>query len=65
MGFFKKFTQAQTPSQNRDIGLALAGGGSWGAFTWGALTALIEKGIITEDNLKAVSGTSAGAANAA
>jgi len=65
LGFFKKFSHAINPPQNRDIGLALAGGGSWGAFTWGALTALIEKGIITEDNLKAVSGTSAGAANAA
>lgn len=47
------------------MGVALAGGGSWGAFTSGVLHALIEKGVITEQNLEAISGTSAGAANAA
>lgn len=57
--------QKAVPAPGASIGLALAGGGSWGAFTWGALAALIERGIITEENLKAVSGTSAGAANAA
>lgn len=64
MGFFKSISSL-IPGKQHEIGLALAGGGSWGAFTWGALTALIESGIITEDNLKAISGTSAGAANAA
>lgn len=46
------------------LGLALQGGGSYGAFTKGALKALLEDGIITAKNLKAVSGTSAGAKNA-
>lgn len=50
---------------NPKLGIALAGGGSWGAYTSGALQALIEAGIITTDNIGAISGTSAGAANAA
>lgn len=44
------------------INLALQGGGSHGAFTWGVLDALIEDGRLT---FEAVSGTSAGAMNAA
>jgi len=44
------------------INLALQGGGSHGAFTWGVLDALIEDGRLT---IAAVSGTSAGAMNAA
>ena len=44
------------------INLALQGGGSHGAFTWGVLDALIEDGRLT---FEAVSGTSAGAINAA
>jgi NTE family protein len=44
------------------INLALQGGGSHGAFTWGVLDALIEDGRL---ELEAVSGTSAGAINAA
>ncbi len=42
------------------IALALQGGGSHGAFTWGVLDALLEAGI----KVDAVSGTSAGAFNA-
>lgn len=43
----------------------MAGGGSWGAYTSGALQALIEAGILKDNNIAAISGTSAGAANAA
>jgi NTE family protein len=41
--------------------LALQGGGSHGAFTWGALDALLEDGRI---GIEGISGTSAGAMNA-
>lgn len=44
------------------IDLALQGGGSHGAFTWGALDRLLEDDSLT---LNAISGTSAGALNAA
>lgn len=44
------------------IDLALQGGGSHGAFTWGVLDALLEDGRLAFDG---VSGTSAGAMNAA
>ena len=44
------------------INLALQGGGSHGAYTWGVLDALIEHGRL---EIEAVSGTSAGAMNAA
>ena len=43
------------------INLALQGGGSHGAFTWGVLDALLEDGRV---NVEGVSGTSAGAMNA-
>jgi len=46
----------------RRIDLALQGGGSHGAFTWGVLDALLEDGRLQFDG---VSGTSAGAMNAA
>ena len=46
----------------KPIGLALQGGGSWGAFTWGVLDALLaSRGIAVAQ----LSGTSAGAINAA
>ncbi len=47
---------------SKRINLALQGGGSHGAFTWGVLDALLEDGRL---ELEAVSGTSAGAMNAA
>ena len=53
-------TEAKTPSPSID--LALQGGGSHGAFTWGVLDALLEDGRLALDG---VSGTSAGAMNAA
>lgn len=47
------------------LGLALQGGGSYGAFTKGALIALLEDGIVDAEKLAAVTGTSAGAQNGA
>lgn len=49
-------------STTKRINLALQGGGSHGAFTWGVLDALIEDGRL---EFEAVSGTSAGAMNTA
>ncbi len=46
---------------NRLVNLALQGGGSHGAFTWGVLDALLEDGRI---DIEGLSGTSAGAMNA-
>lgn len=43
------------------ISLALQGGGSHGAFTWGVLDAILEDGRL---DLEAITGTSAGAMNA-
>ncbi len=48
-------------SESKPISLALQGGGSHGAFTWGVLDALLEDGRLT---LEGVSGASAGAMNA-
>src|SRR4030081_1854596 len=50
----------ERPSQLID--LALQGGGSHGAFTWGVLDLLLEEEWLT---IEAISGTSAGAMNAA
>jgi NTE family protein len=52
---------AQPGSGNRLVNLALQGGGSHGAFTWGVLDALLEDGRI---DIEGISGTSAGALNA-
>ncbi len=49
-------------SKNRMINLALQGGGAHGAFTWGVLDHLLEDGRL---GIEAISGTSAGAVNAA
>ena len=53
---------AATPDATRVVNLALQGGGSHGAFTWGVLDALLEDGRI---DFEGASGTSAGAMNAA
>lgn len=45
----------------KTVNLALQGGGSHGAFTWGVLDALIEDGRL---DFEAITGTSAGAMNA-
>src|SRR3954462_12856000 len=47
--------------KTRHLSLALQGGGSLGAFTWGVLDRLLEEDDLTVD---AISGASAGAANA-
>ena len=52
---------AQDSSETRVINLALQGGGSHGAFSWGVLDALLEDGRIGIDGISA---TSAGAMNA-
>ena len=49
------------PATRGCVNLALQGGGSHGAFTWGVLDALLEDGRI---GLEGISGTSAGAMNA-
>src|SRR5215210_5682740 len=48
-------------ARKRRVSLALQGGGSFGAFTWGVLDRLLEEESVTFD---AVSGASAGAVNA-
>ncbi len=48
--------------QKKPINLALQGGGAHGAFTWGVLDYLLEDGRL---KVEAISGTSAGALNAA
>jgi NTE family protein len=52
--------RAQTA--RKPIGLALQGGGSWGAYTWGALDVLLASRSVS---IAQISGTSAGAINAA
>jgi NTE family protein len=49
-------------SPTKRVNLALQGGGSHGAFTWGVLDALLDDGRL---EIEALSGTSAGAINAA
>ena len=47
--------------ETKKINIALQGGGSHGAFSWGVLDRLLEDGRL---DISAVSGTSAGAMNA-
>jgi NTE family protein len=49
------------PRAQKTVSLALQGGGSHGAFTWGVLDALLEDGRIA---VEAIAGASAGAMNA-
>lgn len=49
------------PKAEKGVSLALQGGGSHGAFTWGVLDALLEDGRLA---FEAISGASAGAMNA-
>ena len=59
----KDVLRLRKPSQTRrPIGLALQGGGSWGAFTWGVLDVLLASRSVAVTTL---TGTSAGAINAA
>src|SRR5689334_23052807 len=52
---------AEAPQSPQHLSLALQGGGSYGAFTWGVLDRLLEDGPFDFDG---ISGTSAGAVNA-
>ena len=54
--------KSKTTTPRRGINLALQGGGAHGAFTWGVLDRLLEEEDI---DITAMSGTSAGAMNAA
>jgi NTE family protein len=53
---------ARNSMQNKVVTLALQGGGSHGAFTWGVLDRLLQDGRI---DIEGISGASAGAMNAA
>jgi NTE family protein len=55
-------SRQQDPASSKTVSLALQGGGSHGAFTWGVLDALLEDGRLQFDG---ISGASAGAMNAA
>ena len=55
-------TQPRTERTTVVVDLALQGGGSHGAFTWGVLDRLLEERWL---HIDAISGTSAGAMNAA
>ena len=55
-------TRQRAAGESRRLALALQGGGAHGAFTWGVLDRLLENNSRTID---AISGTSAGAINAA
>jgi len=66
MNFLKSSLGLRAPATSRPwpparLALALQGGGSFGAFTWGALERLLEEEAISFD---AISGASAGAVNA-
>ena len=52
----------RAPRKRKQVSLALQGGGAHGAYTWGVLDRLVEE---PELSIAAVSGTSAGAMNAA
>jgi len=54
--------QSEASRETVLIDLALQGGGSHGAFTWGVLDRLLEEPWL---RIEAISGTSAGAMNAA
>src|SRR6202171_6859040 len=54
--------RARSSGTKKRISLALQGGGSHGAFTWGVLEALLEDGRF---DFAGLSGTSAGGMNAA
>jgi NTE family protein len=53
------------PAQPASVALALQGGGSHGAFTWGVLDRLLQEVAANRLRFSAISGTSAGALNAA
>ena len=62
MGSMAVLRSAARQDRAPSIDLALQGGGSHGAFTWGVLDTLLDSGAV---HLDGISGTSAGALNAA
>ena len=56
---------AQSEPQPPSVGVALQGGGSHGAFTWGVLDRLLDEVAAGRLRFTAISGASAGAINAA
>jgi NTE family protein len=54
--------RARPVEKRKPVGLALQGGGSWGAYTWGVLDVLLASRIL---GIAQLSGASAGAINAA
>ena len=54
------FSRRPAAAGRPPLSLALQGGGSHGAFTWGVLDRLLEAGL----DIEGISGTSAGAMNA-
>lgn len=61
MNTVSKSPTSCAPTRQRTVNLALQGGGSHGAFTWGVLDALLEDGRLA---FEGISGASAGAVNA-
>ena len=57
----REIQKRQSKTKYKSVNLALQGGGSHGAFTWGVLDRLLEDGRII---IESISGTSAGAMNA-
>ena len=62
MSSTNRLSLSRTARIRTPVGLALQGGGSWGAYTWGVLDALLASRSVVVAQL---SGTSAGAINAA
>lgn len=61
MAHSRSYGSAKSPSVSKRVTLALQGGGSHGAFTWGVLDRLLEDERI---EIEGISGASAGAINA-
>jgi NTE family protein len=61
------FSKSHSGAANKKatLGIALQGGGSYGAFTKGVLRALLESKEFNKHHIQAVTGTSAGAVNGA
>ena len=59
---YMRGAEVRARPRSRPVALALQGGGSWGAYTWGALDAILASRSL---DVRQLSGTSAGAINAA
>lgn len=60
-----KFNNKAKHTKPTQIGIALQGGGSYGAYAKGALKALLQSDFAAKANIAAIAGTSAGALNGA